>query len=147
LEAIYYDQVNDQANDQVNDQAERKTKYQSLYSHIKAMFYGNELSVKPSPKQIEKVSFFAESLSNEQEKLLQFAYSPKSNIELQEGCLGLKKHSDNFKKHIEPLLVNGSLKRTLPKVPNSPLQKYFTTNNGKIMLLIKAELKKKNTLE
>jgi ATP-dependent DNA helicase RecG len=90
----------------------------------------------PNEKQIEKYIILVDKLTNEQIKLLVFASTPKSNSELQEDGLGLQKHTDNFKKYIDPLLVNGALERTFPDSPNSPSQKYFTSNKGKIMLYI-----------
>lgn len=136
------DQVNDQANDQVsdqdNDQAAKneslKIAYDTLISKMYEMF---TLSKKPSEKQLKKYIIKAKELTDEQIKILEYAKTPKSNKEIQEDCLGLKKHNDNFKKYLEPLLVADALRRTLPKVPNSPLQKYFISEAGNVMLYIR----------
>ncbi|MHA8070236.1 Fic family protein [Aquirufa ecclesiirivi] len=55
---------------------------------------------------------------------------------MQEDCLQLKKHSDNYKKVIEPLIKEGLISRTIPGVPSSPNQKYFISEKGKIFLYI-----------
>ena len=105
--------------------------FRNLANKIADIFF-----IKPTDKQINKYIKDAHSLTEEQIKILAFTLSPKSNKEIQEGCLGLKKHNDNFKKHIEPLLEMKAITRTLPKVPNSPLQKYFTTPAGGVMKYI-----------
>lgn len=123
------DQANDQVNDQVNDQA-RKTE-KSILDIIKHI-----LGSKPTTEEVQKYKEVANSLSEEQIKVLEFASSPESNKKIQEEGLNLKRHNDNFKKYIEPLLAMGALARTLPDIPNSPLQKYFITAKGKILLEI-----------
>ncbi len=132
------DQANDQANDQVSDQAAKneslKIAYDALVSRMYEMF---TLSKKPSEKQLKKYILIAKKLTDDQIKILEYAKTPKSNKEIQEDCLGLKKHNDNFKKYLEPLLVADTLRRTLPKVPNSPLQKYFISEAGNVMLYIR----------
>lgn len=136
------DQVNDQANDQVNDQANDlvakseslKIAYDALVSRMYEMF---TQSKKPSEKQLKKYILKAKELTDEQVKILEYAKTPKSNKEIQEDCLGLKRHNDNFKKYLEPLLVADAIRRTLPKVPNSPLQKYFISEAGNVMLYIR----------
>ncbi|MNR40274.1 hypothetical protein D3C85_1585490 [compost metagenome] len=90
----------------------------------------------PTEKQVEKYAKLANQLTKEQIEVLRFSYRPKSNKEIQEDCLGLKRHNDNFKRYIDPLLAIKFLSRTIPNVPNSPLQKYFTTAIGHTVLLI-----------
>ncbi|MES2139986.1 MAG: RNA-binding domain-containing protein [Bacteroidota bacterium] len=131
------DQVNDQANDQGKELTGRfdishisKEKLEVLAKKLTKILFHNE---PPTDKQIKKYIKDAYTLTAEQLKILAFTQSPKSNKEIQENCLGLKKHNDNFKKHIEPLLETKAITRTLPKVPNSPLQKYFTTPAGSVM--------------
>jgi ATP-dependent DNA helicase RecG len=129
------DQVSDQVSDQVNDQVDVGTTIdEALKVLIMRFLDGVKLPKYPNEKQIEKYINLVDKLTNEQIKLLAFANTPKSNSELQEDGLGLQKHTDNFKKYIDPLLVNGTLERTFPDSPNSPYQKYFTSNKGKIML-------------
>lgn len=130
------DQVNDQANDQVNDQAPKeivKIDYSKLMLKLSKFLYDVK---KPTSDQYTKYLKIANELSEEEIKILNFCKTPKSNKEIQEDGLALKKHTDNFKKYIEPLVKKGAIRRTLPKVPNSPLQKYFTTNAGKVILFI-----------
>jgi ATP-dependent DNA helicase RecG len=97
---------------------------------------------KPTEKQYLKYLKITQELTEDEINILYYTKSPKSNREIQEDCLGLKRHNDNFKKYIEPLLNNETLTRTLPNVPNSPLQKYFTTNIGNVIILIFEENKR-----
>ncbi|WP_316765871.1 RNA-binding domain-containing protein [Pedobacter frigiditerrae] len=134
------DQANDQANDQVNDQAKPsdllkrlKTELDKLGKVKQSLLY--ELKM-PTEKQLEKYAKLAVQLTPEQLAVLRFSTEAKSNKEIQEDGLGLKRHNDNFKRYIEPLLNLKLLNRTLPSVPNSPAQKYFTTEIGRIILLI-----------
>lgn len=131
------DQANDQANDQADDQAVKsdgmKVAYDILISKMYELFTQTK---KPTEKQLKKYIKTAKELTEEQIKILKYAQAPKSNKEIQEDCLKLKKHTDNFKKYIEPLLIADALRRTLPKVPNSPLQKYFISEAGNVMLYI-----------
>lgn len=145
------DLVSDQANDLVTDQANDLVSKESINKAVKrfkefpiskeelnrlAKSIADIFFIKPTDKQINKYIKEAYSLTEEQIKILAFIQSPKSNKEIQEDCLKLKKHTDNFKKHIEPLLEMKAIARTLPKVPNSPLQKYYTTPAGGVMKYI-----------
>ncbi|MCZ4223307.1 RNA-binding domain-containing protein [Pedobacter rhodius] len=138
------DQANDQANDQVNDQVNDQAKAKDLMEHLKASLDSlgtvkRDLMVElkmPTEKQVEKYAKLAAHLTAEQLEILKFSGKPKSNKEIQEDCLGLKRHNDNFKRYIEPLINLKLLNRTLPNVPNSPQQKYYTTEIGNIILLI-----------
>ncbi|MGI6625502.1 MAG: Fic family protein [Limnochordia bacterium] len=47
------------------------------------------------------------------------------------AALGLSRDSRSFKRHIEPLLTNGLVEMTIPDKPNSRLQKYRLTEEGK----------------
>ena len=135
-----YKKTNDQVNDQVNDQANNKLKasYDSLVKIVM-----ESLSIKKlTEKQYAKYLTLAKGLSDKEISILNFATEPKSNKEIQENLLDLKKHNDNFKNYIEPLLTQQLLRRTLPNVPNSPLQKYFTSDAGKVILLIVSEERK-----
>ncbi len=103
---------------------------------IKLQKYTQEKSWKLDESKIKKLIKIENSLTNEHLSFLKYTEDPKSNKEIQEDCLKLKKHTDNFKRYIEPLLENGLLTRTIPEVPKSRLQKYFTTDEGKITLYI-----------
>lgn len=65
--------------------------------------------------------------------LLKFCLPPRTRKEMLE-YMGLKYHSDNFKRHILPLIEKGLLACTLPDKPSSPQQKYVTTDEGRKIL-------------
>lgn len=131
---------NDQVNDQVNDQANDQDKAVSLLGKdFSALLEHLILFAKPSKlteKQLQKYDELASHLLIEQVEILRFCATPKSNKEVQQEGLKLKVHTDNFKKYIDPLLKNGLIARTIPTKPNSPLQKYFTTEKGTIVLRV-----------
>ncbi|MCW3787230.1 AlbA family DNA-binding domain-containing protein [Plebeiibacterium sediminum] len=129
------DQVNVQVNDHDNDHVNIDENIFKLVSRVLENMEVANL-IKPTEKQILKYIDIAKSLTNDQVSVLTFTDSPKSNKEIQVECLGLKKHTDNFKRYIQPLLDEGLLRRTIPDVPKSRLQKYFTTESGKIVLYI-----------
>ena len=52
----------------------------------------------PNEKQIEKFKKIANALSEKEIAILNYVIVPKSNTEIQEDCLKLKKHTDNYKK-------------------------------------------------
>ncbi|WP_443943445.1 ATP-binding protein [Pedobacter sp. AW1-32] len=128
----------------INDQANDQAKAEHLVDYLK--FHLNKLGkVKkelwsefkmPTEKQVEKYAHLAAELTAEQIEILKFSTQPRSKKEIQEDGLGLKRHNDNFKRYLEPLINLKLLNRTLPKVPNSPLQKYFTTAIGHVTILI-----------
>lgn len=64
------------------------------------------------------------------EKLLKFAATPKSVLELMD-LFGWKNRSKFRKKYITPLLSSGVLQMTLPAKPSSPAQQYFLSGKGK----------------
>ena len=132
--------INDQANDQANYNGKTidVNKLLKLLADLgekgeRKLLYEFKM---PTERQVEKYAKLAEQLTEEQIEILRFSGKPRSNKEIQEDCLGLKRHTDKFKRYIEPLLNIKVLNRTLPNVPNSPLQKYFTTEIGFIALLI-----------
>jgi ATP-dependent DNA helicase RecG len=51
------------------------------------------------------------------------------------AVLGYRQPTGNFKTAIERLLMAGLIERTLPDKPNSRLQKYRLTANGRSVLL------------
>jgi len=125
------DQVNDQAHAQ--DLMEHlKNSLESLGKIKRKLLF--ELKM-PTEKQVKKYAKLATQHTTEQLEVLRFSAKPKTNKEIQEDCLGLKRHNDNFRRYIEPLLNLKLLNRTLPSVPNSPLQKYFTTSISQMILL------------
>ena len=108
-----------------------KESYNDLLVSMRGLF--DTSAPKPTDKQIEKYLELAQTITEEQFKILNFSRLPKSSKEILENGLNLKKHTDNFNRHIAPLLENNTLKRTLPNVPKSRFQKYFTTNVGTII--------------
>jgi ATP-dependent DNA helicase RecG len=126
------DQVSDQDKKQIN------TDYELLLAHIKKVIGLG----KPDEKLIAKYKESALAISNEQLAILKYANTPQSNKDIQENALGLKTHTDNFKNHIEPLLNSGFIRRTIPNKPTSKLQKYYTTERGRIVIYIREELLK-----
>lgn len=74
------------------------------------------------------------ALSNKEvDEILFFCLNPKSIHEIME----LKNWKDRSKfrnKYIKPLLNENLLNMTEPSVPNSPKQKYYTTDNGKKLI-------------
>ena len=112
-------------------------KFDSLLKRIQAGLEGNNIEyVEPTETQLKRYFELTKLISLEQIKILKYSFSPKFNRELQEDCLKLKKHSDNYKKIIEPLVKEGLLSRTIPGIPSSPNQKYFLSEKGKIFLFI-----------
>lgn len=126
------DQDADQDNSVLNNHL------QVLLKHIKKSMRLDTID----EKLIYKYKESALLITEEQLSVLEYANSPKSNKEIQEKVLGLKTHTDNFKKHIEPLLNVGFIRRTLPNVPTSKFQKYYTTERGRIAIHIRKELLK-----
>ena len=100
IHSAFHDQVNDQVNDQVSDEVS------------------------------DQVSDQVSDEENTSVKILKYCVQAKSNTQIQENLLGLKKHNDNFKRYIEPLLEEGLLERTIPETPRSRNQKYKTTALG-----------------
>ncbi|MHA8091930.1 RNA-binding domain-containing protein [Aquirufa regiilacus] len=111
--------------------------YDLLFKRIQEVLESNNMEyVKPTEAQLNRYLELTKLISLDQIKILKYSFSPKSNRELQEDCLLLKKHSDNYKRVIEPLVQEGLLSRTIPGIPSSPKQKYFTSEKGKIFLYI-----------
>ncbi|MCC6702932.1 MAG: putative DNA binding domain-containing protein [Fluviicola sp.] len=108
-----------------------------LLEHLQTILGEDEI---PDEKLITKYKASALDITEEQLKVLSFAKVPKSNKEIQEEALGLKTHNDNFKNHIEPLLNKGFIRRTIPNKPTSKLQKYFTTERGRVVIYIREKL-------
>lgn len=51
--------------------------------------------------------------------------------------IGLKSDSRSFKRHMSPLIEEGLIKMTIADKPNSPLQKYSLTDEGREVLKIR----------
>lgn len=99
--------------DQDVDQDEKETKgmkfvisSSTLLKHLQQISK-NIQNVNGDPLVYAKYKSTALDLTSEQASILNCAYSPISNKELQEQGLKMKVHHDNFKNHIEPLLQRG----------------------------------------
>ena len=66
------------------------------------------------------------SLSQKQKEIIEFCKLPRSGREILER-IGITYHHKNTLRFITPLIEKGYLKRTIPDKPNSPLQKYIST--------------------
>lgn len=75
-----------------------------------------------------------EGFSKEWKEVLEYCFSPKSKKQMLEEGLRMSNHTKNFKNHIEPLLIQKLISRTIPDRPQSQHQKYFTTEKGEILL-------------
>ena len=90
----------------------------------------------PTEKSIAKYVNIAGEITKEQIKVLDFALNPKRKKEILEDCLQLTNQTKNFNTHVEPLLGEKLLQRTIKDKPKSQYQKYFTTPAGKAVLYI-----------
>ncbi|MDO5970075.1 ATP-binding protein [Flavivirga aquimarina] len=80
-------------------------------------------------------------LTKEQIKILKYCEQRRSNKDIQEQAFKLKVHTDNFKRHIAPIIREGLLERTIPNKHRSPNQEYVLTNKGKKVLALLKTLK------
>ena len=65
--------------------------------------------------------------------ILEACLIPKSRSEIF-ALLNMSNQSKNFTKHVSPMIGLGLLELTIPDKPNSKLQKYITTEEGKKVL-------------
>jgi len=110
----FHDQANDQASDQVGDQA------------------NDQANDQVGDQDNDQVN----ALTEQQITVLKYCKIARSSKDIQEQALELVPHTYNFQRHIEPLLEQGLLSRTIPNKPTSKNQKYFTTDSGKRILSI-----------
>ena len=101
-----------------NDRVERQSKEK-----------GKSLKTSVSVDDNDRVKRLSRDRVTTELAVLKFCLAPRSRKEVLEH-LGLKYHSDNFKRHILPLVEMGYLTYIYPDVPNSPKQKYVTTDEG-----------------
>lgn len=87
-------------------------------------------------KDIERFLELSQSITEEQRNILAFVSNPRKKKEILEDCLGLSNQTKNFNTHIEPLLEQGLIQRTIKDKPNSQYQKYLITNVGKVVYSI-----------
>lgn len=66
-------------------------------------------------------------LSALQQEVLSFSKTEKTRQEIF-NHIGLKYHTDNYKRHIEPLINQGLLRMTVPDKPNSKNQRYIAVS-------------------
>ena len=102
------------------------------YSQGCFSFYDNFIRMTfPKEKESNQVSNQVSELDDKSINILIYCNSPKKRKEILEDCLGLSNQTKNFNNYIEPLLSLGLLYRTIPNVPKSQHQRYFTTEKGK----------------
>jgi ATP-dependent DNA helicase RecG len=75
----------------------------------------------------------SDQVTNHAFAIIHFCISPKSRKEILE-FLGLTNHSFNFKRHVEPLIINDFLDYTVKENPKDRNQKYVSTELGKAMV-------------
>ena len=73
---------------------------------------------------------FSDHVSDQVISIITYCTSPKSKQEIL-TFLGLKKHTDNFKRHIQPLIEKGYLDYTVKENLKDRNQKYIITDLGK----------------
>lgn len=73
--------------------------------------------------------------------VLQVCTTPKSRKSVLEDSLQLSNQLKNYTRYLEPLLIAKMLARTDPDSPNSPQQKYYTTQRGHLVLQLLAASK------
>lgn len=147
LASINYinDQVGNEDSNQVGNQVDDNRN--KLIARIEALNKALKVTLgekTPTEKQLEKYSKIAAEISEEQIKVLRFAIEPKPNKEIIEEALDLTNHHKHYKKYIDPLVKQKLIRRTIPSKPTSRLQKYFTTEAGRIVLFIIDQLNETN---
>lgn len=75
----------------------------------------------------------AKSVNEKKLHLLKYCLKPRSKVDMLKR-LGLSNQTVNFRRHIQPLLEQGLIARTIPEEPNHPNQKYITTIAGREMI-------------
>lgn len=71
---------------------------------------------------------------SEIEKVLKYCQIPRSRKDIL-AKLGYVNHTLNFRKHLQPIIDDGLISRTLPEKPTSSKQRYLITEKGKSLLL------------
>jgi ATP-dependent DNA helicase RecG len=89
--------------------------------------YNSELAIKRS-----KILF---DLIPQVIEILNLAKTPQKRSELLNST-GLSNHTDNASRYVTPLVVADLLTMTIKGKPNSPQQKYYTTEKGKKLLVV-----------
>ena len=69
------------------------------------------------------------TLSEKQKVVLDFCRKPRNAREIMDR-IGISYHSKNMKIYVKDLVLGGCLRLTIPDKPNSPAQKYVTTDDG-----------------
>ena len=71
----------------------------------------------------------SDTLSEKQKLVLDFCRKPRNAREIMDR-IGISYHSKNMKIYVKDLVLGGYLRLTIPDKPNSPAQKYVTTDDG-----------------
>ena len=117
------DQVIDQAQESALSRKEFQDK--SIKAFAEAV-RGNE----GVPEFMEQVN----QIGSEFLKVLTFATIPQKRSDILEQALNLSNHTLNTRKYITPLIQMNLLNSTVKETPNSPLQKYYTSETGSQLL-------------
>tara|TARA_R110001583_G_scaffold122569_1_gene273866 strand:- start:35042 stop:36544 length:1503 start_codon:yes stop_codon:yes gene_type:complete len=139
--SITSNQVSNQDSNQDSNQ-EDKSKYtltgKELMEAVKSLAQAVSVNIVDeqnySEAIIEKYRAIAKELTSEEINVLKYSYTPKKKKEILEDCLGISNQTKNFKHHTDNLLEKKLLRQTIPNKPTSKLQKYYTTEGGKICL-------------
>ncbi len=104
------------------------------YSYFLAVLPVHKLFVNSTEKQVEpELGPQGRETVNEQElQVLRFCKQPRKRSEIFKK-IGLVNHTTTYRRYIMPLLQRGLLAFTNPDEPNSPMQKYITTEKGRLI--------------
>lgn len=114
IHTLFHDQGDDQGeqvSDQVNDQ----------------------VNMGVNQHDTEKVVLINDQVSDQVISVISYCSSPKSRKEIL-SFLSLKNHTDNFKRHVQPLIDSNYLDYTIKDNLRNRNQKYIITNSGKVIL-------------
>lgn len=93
-------------------------------------------NVNPTEEILKQYNALALQITPGQIQILGDSKTPKSRKEILEQNLNISNQTKNFRTHIEPLLENKLLGRTIKDKPTSKLQKYYITPLGKVVLAV-----------
>jgi ATP-dependent DNA helicase RecG len=131
-------QVGNQVSNQVGDQAEDELPvaigeayWQYLARLVREITeQGRSLDDSAADRYRPVVQF----LEPDYAAVLRACQTPKSRKDVLEETLQRSNQLKNAKRFLDPLLAHGFLARTIPESPNSPTQKYATTERGRLAL-------------
>jgi ATP-dependent DNA helicase RecG len=122
--------------DDIKDNIDKLVDIESLNGFLKKISVRD--SVEVSVEVSDRVSAIVNDVASDKDKLittLKFCKTPKSRIDVMDK-LQLINHSNNFNRHIKPLIGLGWLQMTQPDKSRSSTQKYIITKLGFALLKI-----------